>query len=242
MTLVGVLPVLVLSVLPAVAPLAPLHVVHRFVAVGRYAAGDRGVDLAGLPGQTVVSATAGTVRFAGPVAGVGVVSVDLGGGRRLTYEPVVPSVRAGARLAAGDPLGRLAAGRVDCPAPACLHWGLVSGTGSALAYADPLALLGRARVRLLPLTGPPQPPGPRSLSQPVRRVTTQYAPTRRTSTGTTVADPSPSVGSVGNSVPTSRPPSATDAAALVGSGLGSLALGAAYAGRRGRASRRPRGP
>jgi murein DD-endopeptidase MepM/ murein hydrolase activator NlpD len=234
-TLVRVLPILVLTLVAAVAPLTPLRVVHAFESVGRYAAGDRGVDLAGVPGQAVVSATAGTVLFAGPVAGVGVVSVELGDGRRLTYEPVVASVRVGARLAAGAPLGRLTVGRTDCPAPACLHWGLVSGRGPTLAYADPSTLLGRATVRLLPLTGTPL-PGPWSGSGP--------GPSSPPSA--VVPFGSASVGPVQSSRPAPAsararlPPMPVEAAVLVGTGAGVLTLAVAQARRRGRASRRAR--
>lgn len=132
----------------AAPPLSPLRVVHGFSPVGRYAAGDRGVDLAGVPGQRVVSATAGTVAFAGPVAGQGVVSIRLADGSVLTYEPVAPSVHAGNAMAAGAAIGRLDGGHLRCPAPACLHWGLRRPDGT---YADPMALLGATRVRLLPL-------------------------------------------------------------------------------------------
>jgi murein DD-endopeptidase MepM/ murein hydrolase activator NlpD len=61
---------------------------------------------------------------------------------------VIPSVAAGDLVAAGDPVGRLAAGHAGCPVPACLHWGLRRGE----SYLDPLGLLGLARVRLLPRT------------------------------------------------------------------------------------------
>lgn len=132
----------------AVAPLSPLRLVHAFAAVGRYAAGDRGVDLAGLPGQQVRSATAGVVTFAGQVAGQGVLSVRIGDGTLLTYEPVRPTVRAGAAVTSGEPIGRLDGGHRGCPAAACLHWGLRRPDGT---YADPLALLGPTQVRLLPL-------------------------------------------------------------------------------------------
>src|SRR6185369_11722686 len=90
---------------------------------------------------------AGTVRFAGMIAGVGVVSVDHADGLRTTYQPVAPTVRAGQPVAAGDPIGVLVAGHPGCPVAACLHWGLRRGD----AYLDPLALLGLARVRLLPI-------------------------------------------------------------------------------------------
>lgn len=110
-------------------------------------AGHRGVDLAGTAGEPVLAAGAGVVAFAGSVAGTPVVSVLHPDGLRTTYEPVVASVHAGQRVAAGDPLGTLAAGHPGCPIAACLHWGLKSGA----VYLDPLSLLELAEVRLLPL-------------------------------------------------------------------------------------------
>jgi murein DD-endopeptidase MepM/ murein hydrolase activator NlpD len=110
-------------------------------------AGHRGVDLAAPPGSPVLSAGPGTVVFAGRVSGRGVVSVAHADGLRTTYEPVEPVVRIGDALIPGQPLGTLSAGHPGCPAAACLHWGLRRGD----AYLDPLALLGRGRVRLLPL-------------------------------------------------------------------------------------------
>jgi murein DD-endopeptidase MepM/ murein hydrolase activator NlpD len=56
--------------------------------------GHRGVDLAAVAGAPVLAAGAGTVVFAGTVAGRGVVSVDHSGGLRTTYEPVLPTVTA----------------------------------------------------------------------------------------------------------------------------------------------------
>ncbi|GAA0721889.1 hypothetical protein GCM10010199_28770 [Dactylosporangium roseum] len=131
------------------SPLAgPLSVTRRFESPpDPYAAGHRGVDLAGEPGAQVLSAGTGVVAFAGPVAGRSVVSVDHPGGLRTTYEPVDPAVRAGTVVAAGTPLGALHAGHPDCPAAACLHWGLRAGD----TYLDPLRRLRRGRVRLLPL-------------------------------------------------------------------------------------------
>jgi hypothetical protein len=57
--------------------------------------GHRGVDLAADPGAPVYAAGPGVVRFAGEVAGRGVVSVDHAGGLRTTYEPVTPAVTEG---------------------------------------------------------------------------------------------------------------------------------------------------
>jgi murein DD-endopeptidase MepM/ murein hydrolase activator NlpD len=112
----------------------------------RYAAGHRGVDLLGSPGEPVLSAGAGVVAFAGLVAGRPVVSVEHAGGLRTTYQPVQPVVAAGQPVARGAPLGVLAGGHPGCPADACLHWGLRRGA----VYLDPLLLLRPPRVRLLP--------------------------------------------------------------------------------------------
>ncbi len=119
--------------------------------------GHRGVDMAAEPGQEVYAAGPGRVLFAGAVAGTPVVSVSHGT-LRTTYLPVESALARGDPVAAGEPLGTLAADPLHCRGRPCLHWGLLRGT----EYLDPLALLGRGRVRLLPL-GPaahPPPPSP----------------------------------------------------------------------------------
>lgn len=113
----------------------------------RFAAGHRGVDLAGAEGEPVLAAGTGVVAFAGLLAGRGVVSVVHAGGRRTTYEPVLPVVQQGQQVRAGDRLGTLQAGHPGCPAAACLHWGLRLGNDH---YLDPRSLLGGGQVRLLP--------------------------------------------------------------------------------------------
>ncbi len=123
----------------------------------RYGPGHRGVDLGALPGQPVLAARAGTVVFAGPLAGRGVVSVQHDDGLRTTYEPVNPLVAAGAVVRRGDPIGALDAGHPGCPDPACLHWGARRGDAE---YLDPLVLVRPARIRLLPVPEPwPGDPG-----------------------------------------------------------------------------------
>jgi murein DD-endopeptidase MepM/ murein hydrolase activator NlpD len=132
-------------------PLSPRpRVVARFQRpASRYAAGHRGVDLAGHVGQAVRTALPGRVTYAGRLAGRGVVVVSHGT-RRTTYEPVAAAVRVGQRLAAGAVIGHLELFGSHCFPRTCLHWGLIEGREH---YLDPLTLLGVAPVRLLPLLG-----------------------------------------------------------------------------------------
>ena len=115
--------------------------------------GHRGVDLAGVPGQTVYTAGAGTVVFAGELAGRPVVSIAHTGGLRTSYEPVTASVRAGQLVAAGAAVGTLTAGHPGCSAAACLHWGAMWGPAARADYVDPLGLLASTPIRLKPLRG-----------------------------------------------------------------------------------------
>jgi murein DD-endopeptidase MepM/ murein hydrolase activator NlpD len=136
---------------PAVWPLdPPPTVVRRFDPPDTpWGAGHRGVDLLGRPGQQVRTALAGTVTFAGTLAGRGVVVVSHGA-TRTTYEPVAASVHVGDVLPTGGVLGTLETGLSHCFPRTCLHWGLLEGE----RYLDPLTLLGFGPVRLLPLFTP----------------------------------------------------------------------------------------
>ena len=116
-----------------------------------YGPGHRGVDLGGAPGDPVLAAGAGVVVYAGVLAGRGVVSVQHANGLRTTYEPLAVAVAGGAAVFRGAVLGRLRGGHAGCPWPACLHWGLRRGE----TYLDPLSLVRRGPVRLLPLRGEP---------------------------------------------------------------------------------------
>jgi murein DD-endopeptidase MepM/ murein hydrolase activator NlpD len=128
---------------------APVAVARSFdPPTTRYGTGHRGVDLAGAPGSTVRAAGAGRVSYAGLLAGRGVVVV-VHGELRTTYEPVRAEVAVGQEVSVGEPLGRLDAGHAGCSVAACLHWGLRRGE----QYLDPLRLVGRGPVRLLPLGG-----------------------------------------------------------------------------------------
>ena len=98
----------------------------------------------------MLAARAGTVMFAGSIAGRGVVSVQHEDGLRTTYEPVTPLVPAGDVVPAGAVLGLLSTPHPGC-ATACLHWGV---RRDRTTYLDPLMLVQPARVRLLPVPDP----------------------------------------------------------------------------------------
>ncbi|HEX4099833.1 MAG: peptidoglycan DD-metalloendopeptidase family protein [Pseudonocardiaceae bacterium] len=126
----------------------------------RYGPGHRGVDLASTAGAAVLAAGAGTVVFAGTVAGRGVLSVDHPGGLRTTYEPVSPTATAGDRVSRGQQIGIVQPGHPGCPVTVCLHWGVLRSPEHGRAqdlqeddrqYLDPLRLLAGVRVRLLPI-------------------------------------------------------------------------------------------
>ncbi|MET9955665.1 M23 family metallopeptidase [Streptomyces sp. NPDC006339] len=121
---------------------------------GPYAAGHRGLDLAAPPGTPVRAPAAGTVTFAGPVAGRGVLVLTLTGTGlpplRTTYSPVDPLLRPGTPVRPGDLLAHVAPGD-HCTRP-CLHWGLLRGD----TYLDPLRLLTAGGSRLLPVWDRPR--------------------------------------------------------------------------------------
>lgn len=131
-------------------PLTGPHQVGRPFAppASTYGAGHRGADLPSAEGAPVRAAAAGRITYAGLLAGRGVVVVTHGA-LRTTYEPVVASVQVGQSVALGEVLGRLSAGHAGCPVAACLHWGLRRGE----QYLDPVRLVERGPVRLLPLDG-----------------------------------------------------------------------------------------
>ncbi len=107
--------------------------------------GHRGIDLAAAPTTPVVAAGPGIVRFAGPLAGRGVVTVEHANGLRTTYLPVNASVRRNQHVSPGTRLGFIERPTGHCQ-ESCLHWGLLRGAH----YLDPLLLLGQAHIRLLP--------------------------------------------------------------------------------------------
>jgi murein DD-endopeptidase MepM/ murein hydrolase activator NlpD len=115
-------------------------------------AGHRGVDLAAGTGDPVRSMANGIVGFAGTVAGKPVVTVVLAGGVRITYEPVLATVRAGALVRDGEVIGSVAASGGHCGGVrGCLHVGLRSTSGAGgTVYLDPLSILDRRPAVLKP--------------------------------------------------------------------------------------------
>ena len=224
-------------------PLPGPHVVSRPFGLGatQYAAGHRGADLPGTPGEPVLAAGAGSVSYAGLLAGRGVV-VIVHGALRTTYEPVSAVVRVGGTVGAGQQIGTLQPGHEGCPVAACLHWGLLRGQ----TYLDPVALVDPGPVRLLPRdgslpppaamgNGPPDPaalPTPATLPHPAALPDEQQQPT---GPGGTAAAPAPAAFMTAGSAPsaTAAPGRRT---ALLGGGaaLGVLVCRGGLATRRRR--------
>jgi murein DD-endopeptidase MepM/ murein hydrolase activator NlpD len=129
------------------APLdGPMRIIRPFAPPAfPWLSGHRGVDLAAEPGTPVKAAGAGKIGYAGDVGGRGVVTVLHERGLRTTYLPVRPLMRRGTPVRPGDVIGLLEPSPGHCPAT-CLHWGLLRDH----QYLNPLLLLGRAQVRLLP--------------------------------------------------------------------------------------------
>ena len=74
----------------------PIRVVEPFRAPATpYSAGHRGIDIAAEQDAIIVAPAAGTVSFAGPVAGRGVVAIDHGDGVVSAVEPLDASVVEG---------------------------------------------------------------------------------------------------------------------------------------------------
>ncbi|GAA4509980.1 hypothetical protein GCM10023096_14110 [Nonomuraea ferruginea] len=183
----------------------------------RWLAGHRGVDLAAPPAAPVLAAGAGSVGFAGSVAGRGVVTVNHAGGLRTTYLPVTPAVRPGDPVSAGDLLGALAPAPPHC-LESCLHWGLRDG----LTYLDPLLLLTGTRIRLLPYwESEPATAIPAQMPPPVTAASAQLPPPA-TATSARLPPPAtaasaqlpPQVTAISAQVPT---PAATSSALPTGS-------------------------
>jgi murein DD-endopeptidase MepM/ murein hydrolase activator NlpD len=116
-----------------------------------YSAGHRGIDIAVPLGTPVHSGAAGSVTFAGWVAGSMFVTVDHGGGIKTSYSFLSGfSVSKGETVRAGQVIGFTGHGHPDVSTPHLHFSARVNG-----AYVDPLLLLGGLDlvdlIRLVPL-------------------------------------------------------------------------------------------
>ncbi|MBK9475557.1 MAG: M23 family metallopeptidase [Tetrasphaera sp.] len=128
----------------------PRAVVRHFAApTSTYGSGHRGVDLAGAPGVDVRAVADGIVTHSGVIAGRGTVTLEIGAGLRVTYEPVESRPARGEHLGAGERIGRLQPTGSHCGPTACLHLGVIRES----VYLDPLMWFGEGRVVLLPVRG-----------------------------------------------------------------------------------------
>ncbi|MCP2636697.1 M23 family metallopeptidase [Microbacterium sp. HD4P20] len=127
-------------------PLAGFRLDRPFVAPAhRYGPGHRGVDLQAMGGLDVRAPAAGTVAFAGQVAGRGVLTIDHGDGLVTTLEPIQTTLLPGAAVARSEWVGIVGVG--GHASPGSLHFGVrLHGE-----YVNPMLLLGEVpRAVLLP--------------------------------------------------------------------------------------------
>ena len=143
----------VLSLVASLCLIPPVSgpVERPFVAPAcRFCPGNRAVDFSSRPGEVVVAPVSGTVRFAGQVAGVGYVTVEVVDGKLVTVGGLVSSPSS---LVRGDEVGQ--GRRLGEAAGATVSLSLreISPSGEAI-HVDPephLGRLRRRRARLVPL-------------------------------------------------------------------------------------------
>lgn len=127
------------------------EVVDEFAAPpAPWAAGHRGIDLAGSVGVQIRAPADGTVSFYGTVVNRNVLSINHGAGYVSSFEPVESELEVGDRISGGHTIAELSNyddGATHCDQP-CLHWG-VRHHGE---YINPLLMTGELEPSvLLPL-------------------------------------------------------------------------------------------
>jgi murein DD-endopeptidase MepM/ murein hydrolase activator NlpD len=126
---------------------------------GPYGPGHRGIDVAAPVGALVRAPAAGSIVFAGQVAGTNRVSILVAPGVLVTLGPLLDRPVTAGRVRSRVPVGRVGPGHLAAPpgqGATTLHLSLrVDGE-----YVDPLAyLVDRPRPRLAPLPAPGGLPG-----------------------------------------------------------------------------------
>ena len=180
-------------------------VIRGFEAPGtQWGPGHRGMDLAALPGTEVRAAAAGTVTFAGSVAGLLAVTIDHGQGLETTYSRLSSiEVTEGEPVGEGRRIGRTSAAHPD--GDGGLHFG-VKLNGD---YVDPAAFIGpldlSSAIHLAPLVTQADDLLPSAFDLPLSAEATEACITPR------LYDPNP------------RPPS--DNVAVLVAGIGSRTQG-----------------
>jgi len=120
----------------------PDDTINQYVApMTEYGEGHRGIDLAALIGDSVLSPADGIISFSGKVGFRNAVSVRFGASLTASMEPVCSSLVEGTEVLMGEVIGS-----VCQPDPeylwhceiTCLHFGTRSDAG----YFSPLALMG----------------------------------------------------------------------------------------------------
>jgi murein DD-endopeptidase MepM/ murein hydrolase activator NlpD len=146
----------VVAALPCWSPPVDAPIVDPYRAPAcSYCPGNRGIEYGPHPGQVVTAVQAGTVSFAGVVAGTRYVVVDHPDGLRATYGRMSTiEVQRGQSVRAGDRVGTTSAH---------FYFGLRRGVPPDDRPVDPTPLLGVRRypARLVPVDGTAPPaPGP----------------------------------------------------------------------------------
>lgn len=114
---------------------------HYIAPMTEYGEGHRGIDLATVVGDEVLSPANGEISFSGKVGYREVISVKFGNSLTASMEPVCSELVEGTQVLMGDVIGL-----VCQPDPeyvwhcemTCLHF----GTRSEAGYFSPLALIG----------------------------------------------------------------------------------------------------
>ena len=141
---------MLISILLAVCLGPPVNgpVIAPFAPVGQFG-GHWGIDLAAKPGTVVRAPADGRVTFAGTVAGMRTVTIDVGTDTLISVSYLdVVSVSSGRLVRLGDELGR--SGRAH--ERSALHLSV----RQAGRYVDPMPYLGCRRMGELHLLPPPE--------------------------------------------------------------------------------------